>query len=70
MKVKFLQTRTVKAAGGETFEANKVYDLEPVSAERWIRRGVAVAASEDDLEAAEKAAAKGKKAPTSATHKA
>jgi hypothetical protein len=41
VKVKFLETRTVKDGTGTTFEEGKVYDLEDASAVRWIRRGVA-----------------------------
>lgn len=42
MKVRFLQTVTVKAQDGETFEEGKVYDLVETSGARWIKRGVAV----------------------------
>lgn len=48
MKVKFLETRKVKAEEGETFEAGKAYELADASAERWIRRGVAVAVTDED----------------------
>lgn len=43
MRVRFTKTRVVKAANGETFEADKEYELSDASAQRWIRRGVAVA---------------------------
>jgi hypothetical protein len=58
MKVKFLQDRTVKAVDGETFEKDKVYDLSEASAERWIRRGVAVAAPAEAVSAKPKKSAK------------
>lgn len=42
MRIRFTQTRKVKAINGETFEAGKEYDLAEASAQRWIKRGVAV----------------------------
>jgi len=42
VKVRFLETRTVQAANGETFEEGQVYDLRPSSARHWTSRGVAV----------------------------
>lgn len=42
MRIKFIKTRTVRGADGETFEAGKEYDLLESSANHWIRRGVAV----------------------------
>lgn len=63
MKVKFLQTRTVKAVDGETFEEGRVYDLPDDSADRWIRRGVAAAATDEDVVAVPK---KSVKKPTAA----
>ena len=41
VQVRFTQTRTVQDGTGTTFEAGRVYDLPRVSADRWIRRGVA-----------------------------
>ncbi len=42
MRIRFIQTRTVKAVDGQTYESGKVYDLPDASALRWLRRGVAV----------------------------
>jgi hypothetical protein len=50
-KVRFLKTRTVQAADGETgetFQEGETYDLPLASAVRWIRRGVAAAVKESD----------------------
>lgn len=47
IKVLFTKSREVKDGAGkvtDTFAAGKEYDLSPESAERWIRRGVAVVA--------------------------
>lgn len=42
-KVKFLESRTVNNPDGEDqeFVAGKTYDMNPASAFRWVRRGVA-----------------------------
>lgn len=48
MKVRFLQTRTVQAVDGETYQQGQVYDLPEASARRWIERNAAVAAAEGD----------------------
>lgn len=56
MKVQFLQTRTVQAAGGETFNQGEIYDLPEPSAARWLQRGVAKAVSDAEAEAIEAAA--------------
>lgn len=41
-KVKFLESRTVQAADGETYTKGEVHDLPPDSCHHWVRRGVAV----------------------------
>lgn len=46
MLVKFLKTRVVQDGTGTTFVEGGVYELEPASAERWLRRRVAVAVDE------------------------
>jgi hypothetical protein len=46
MKIEFTETRTVQDGSGTTFEAGKVYDLPPESADHWKRRGVAKDAPE------------------------
>ncbi len=52
MKIRFLHTRTVQAADGETFEAGKTYELTEASAQRWIARGLAVDVTADEEAAA------------------
>lgn len=39
-KVKFNQTRTVKAENGPTFEKGKTYQMSDGSAQHWVARGV------------------------------
>lgn len=44
IKVKFTQSREVLDADRnveQAFEAGKTYELNPASAQRWVRRGVA-----------------------------
>jgi hypothetical protein len=41
-RVRFLETRIVKDGSGQKFEENVEYDLVPTSADRWIKRGLAV----------------------------
>lgn len=43
MLVKFLKARTVQDGSGTSFVEGGVYDLPPDSAQRWIRRNIAVA---------------------------
>lgn len=50
-KIRFLETRTVQDGTGTTYEAGKVYDLRPASANRWLRRGVAERVSDRAHEA-------------------
>jgi len=42
-KIKFLENRTVNNPDGkdQEFVAGKTYDMNPASAQRWVRRGVA-----------------------------
>ena len=47
MLIKFLKTVTVDAADGETFTGGKVYDLSEPSAQRWLRRQLAVEVQAD-----------------------
>lgn len=48
MKVRFLQTRTVQAVDGETYQQGQVYDLPEASARRWIERNAAAAVAEGE----------------------
>lgn len=41
VKVRFLESRTVRDEHAEHFAAGQTYDLPPDSAEHWISRGVA-----------------------------
>jgi len=38
MKIRFLQTYTVKADGGETYEEGKVYDLPDPTAQHFLKK--------------------------------
>jgi hypothetical protein len=49
MRIRFLQTRTVQAEGGETFQKDHVYDLPEGSARRWIERNVAIESPDEPV---------------------
>lgn len=42
MKIKFLKTVVVEDRSGQTFEEGQVYDLPELSAQHWLKRGIAV----------------------------
>ena len=46
-RIRFTETRTTSEAKPKTFEEGKVYELAPESAERWVRRNVAVYVDDD-----------------------
>ena len=55
MRVRFLQSVTVKDAEGRRFEAGQDYDLAEESAAHWLKRGKATVAPEADVIASEPA---------------
>jgi hypothetical protein len=47
VRVRFTERRVTQEAEPQTFDAGEEYDLPPASAERWVRRSVAVIVGAD-----------------------